>query len=183
MFPSIQEHLRLGFHLLPNICVHTVQNKDCVNVAKILHFISCEERCALQSKSKYYTQNKTLSLHSGLVKGWQVWTGNDALWADKKGMKNPHKLQKGWRYPPERQKIGSPEFWVLRKARNLFLRSRCRTVETQSQKKRKRKKVGVVSVCAQPLMSSIQFRYSIIIHRVKLAHGEISVALTLAFSS
>ena len=33
----------------------------------------------LQSKSKYYIQNKILSLPSWLVKGWQLWTQSDTL--------------------------------------------------------------------------------------------------------
>ena len=33
----------------------------------------------LRSKSRYYIQNKILSLHSWLVKGWQLWTQSDTL--------------------------------------------------------------------------------------------------------
>ena len=36
-------------------------------------------RSRVQSKSKYYIQNKILSLHSWLVKGWQLWTQIDTL--------------------------------------------------------------------------------------------------------
>ena len=46
---------------------------------KILQFISCEKLCALQLKSKYYIQNKVLSINSKLVKGWQLWTQSDTL--------------------------------------------------------------------------------------------------------
>ena len=52
-------------------------------------------RSRVQSKSKYYIQNKILSLHSWLVKGWQL-----VIQSDNKLMK------RGWKYPLKHQEGG-----------------------------------------------------------------------------
>ena len=52
---------------IKHLCPHsTKESRVSVKDSTIYH---CEELCALQSKSKYYTQSKTLSPHSSLVKG------------------------------------------------------------------------------------------------------------------
>ena len=63
-------------------------------MSNILHFIICEKSCALQSKSKYHTQTKTLSLHSSLVKGWQLWTWSDTLTWKRGGENTPYNIKK-----------------------------------------------------------------------------------------
>ena len=59
------------FHLWPNTCVQTVQNKA-ASTSEILHFINREKPSASDSDFKYYPLNKIFFLHSSLAKGWQL---------------------------------------------------------------------------------------------------------------
>ena len=98
MFASLQEHWQLVFHLWPDIFVHTVQDKlhQC---QRICILSVCEKLCAVHCQNPNAILK--ISLHSGLVKGWRVWTGGDTLWADKKGVKiPPWTSKKGVKVPP-----------------------------------------------------------------------------------
>ena len=106
VFPYLQEHVQFVFHLWPNVCVHRVQSKAAA-MSKIWHFISCEKLCALQSKSKYYTQDFESSLKAceGLaaLKPFPLFrlTHSTKLW----GL-IPNKLMEGWNYPLKQQEGG-----------------------------------------------------------------------------
>ena len=78
--------------------------------AKLQRFcISGEKPCALQSNSKYYTHNTTVSLHSSLLQGFQLWLCREILKVDEEGVKMPPtEPKRGWRYPLERGNMGSP---------------------------------------------------------------------------
>ena len=76
----------------------------------------------LQSKSKYYIQNKILSLHSGLVKGWQLWTQSDTLSVDEEGVKtlskiSPQKRGGGEGTPWKDSKLGALHYQRCRRFR------------------------------------------------------------------
>ena len=68
---------------------------SCSSGSENYNIVGSRVHYTLQSKSTYYIQNKILSLHSWLVKGWQLWIQSVTLKLMKTGWKKNLKHQEG----------------------------------------------------------------------------------------
>ena len=89
------------------LCPQSIK-QSCINVRDLVFLSVVRSHVHYAQISKYYSKNNIL-LHSSVVKGWQLWTQYNTLYANEQGMQIlPRNSRRGWRYPLEREKIGSP---------------------------------------------------------------------------
>ena len=68
---------------------YVFKHRDLLVLKIMYNIVRSRVHYTLQSKSRYYIQNKIFCLQSRLVKGWQLRTQSDTLYVDEEGVKIP----------------------------------------------------------------------------------------------